>query len=249
MIAICAAMDRELAGLRRRLDSPERDDAGGHFIWRGTIDGHTVLLCRTGLGRRADSAVRALLDHHQPRLIVSAGLAGALDPDYLRGDLVLCESVLDGSDKAGPPEHSERHLLDRAVSEAARSLVPVRVGRSLTVEEVVATVEEKAELRRSTGADIVEMESYWLARLAREKGLAFLAARTVLDAAGDALPDIPGLVRPDGSLSPLRALTRPAALPSLLRLALAERMALANLTRFLAAIVAALERSPVGEPA
>lgn len=249
MIAVCAAMDRELAGIRRRLDSAEGDDSGELVVWRGQIEGKPVVLCRTGLGRRAEGALRALLERHLPRLIVSAGLAGALDPDYVRGELVLCETLLDGSRESGPPEHSNRELLDRAVAEAARAAVPVRVGRSLTVEDVAATVDAKAELRRTTGADIVEMESYWLARLARERGMPFLTARTVLDAANESLPEVPGLVRPDGSLNPLRAFARPAALPALLRLARAERAALANLTRFLAALVAALDKSPVGDPA
>jgi len=255
MIAICAAMDRELAALRRRLRSDgragERAGAGGYPVWRGLLAGRPVLLCRTGLGRRADSAARALLDEHEPWLLVSAGLAGALDPDYRRGDLVLCESVAANDDAGGRRAvvHSDRELLDRAVAEAARAAVPVRIGRALTVDDVVATAEEKSELRRSTGADIVEMESYWLGRLAREKGLPFLVARAVLDDAGDELPDVPGLVRPDGSLNAVRALARPGALPALLRLALAERRALANLSRFLTAFAGALEMPPVGKPA
>ncbi|MDP2673463.1 MAG: hypothetical protein Q8Q00_00980 [Dehalococcoidia bacterium] len=249
MIAIFAAMDAELAGLARRLSARERETIGGQRVVRGRCGGADVLVCRTGIGERVEGAMRAVLERYEASSVISAGVAGALDPDLRAGDLVLCEAVVFGPDPQAPAVLSDARLLEAAASAAARAGLRARRGRSLTVDGIVGDPAAKADLRRSTGADVVEMESYRAGRIAGEKGLPFLAARVVLDEAAHPLPELPGIVAPDGSTrmwTVLPYLVRhPQRLPLLLRLARCQRRAMEALGVFLEAFAGLAPALPV----
>jgi len=243
MIAVFVAMDPEMGALERRLAARENGSAGGHRVVRGRCGGTEVLLCRTGIGERARAVAAAVLDVVRPDAVLSTGVAGALDPGLRAGDVVLCETVVSGSGSRDQPVRSDAGLLEAAASAAAG--LRVRRGRSLTVDAIVGDPAAKAELRLATGADAVEMESYWVGLTAQERGLPFLAARAVLDAAADVLPELPGFVAPDGTRRTLALLpylvAHPQRLPLLLRLARSNRVALEAMGRFLVAIVGATE--------
>ncbi len=255
MIAVFAAMSRELAGLERRLAGCERAAAGECPLSLGYWCGKRVLLCRTGIGKRAEGVVRAVLEGHRPSLVLSVGVCGALDPKLSAGDLVLCQTVQAASsvDPHAVPVHSDEGLLSQALAAAEAGGIRVRVGQSLTVDRVIGEPAEKEALRESGGLDVVEMESYWVGMVARESGLPFLTVRVVLDEQGDTLPRLPGVVQPDGSERVWRALPHalkhPGQVPRLLSMAVSERRALGNLTRFLEAFVGAFKTLPVAEPA
>ena len=255
MIAVFAAMSRELAGFERRLSGRERAAAGECPLRLGYCGDKRVLLCRTGVGKRAEGALRAVLEGHRPWLVLSVGVCGALDPELRAGDLVLCESVraAPSVDPQAAPVRSGEGLLSQALAAAGAAGLRVRVGQSLTVERVAGDAAEKDALRESTGLDVVEMESYWVGMVARESGLPFLTARVVLDEQGDTVPALPGIVQPDGSTRLWRvlpyALKHPGQVPRILSMAVSERRALRNLTRFLEAFVGAFKTLPVAEPA
>ena len=255
MIAVLAAMSRELAGFERRLTGRERASAGVRPLRLGYWRGKRVLLCRTGMGKRAEGVLRAVLEDHRPLLVLSVGVCGALDPKLRAGDLVLCQTVQVASsgDHHAAPVHSDDGLLSQALAAAEAGGLRARVGQSLTVDRVVGEPAEKEALRESRGLDVVEMESYWVGMVARESGLPFLTVRVVLDEQSDTLPALLGVVQPDGSQRLWRALPyalkHPGQLPLILSMAVSERRALGNLTRFLEAFVGAFKTLLVAEPA
>ena len=243
MIAVFVAMESELASLARRLSGRERETIGGQGVVRGRCGGQPVLVCRTGIGERVEGGMRAVLERYKPSFVLSAGVAGALDPDLRAGGLVLCETVVSGPDPQAPAVLSDARLLEAAASAAARAGLRARRGRSLTVDGIVGDPAAKAELRLSTGADVVEMESHRVGLAAQERGLPFLAARAVLDEAADPLPELPGVVAPDGTERMWAVLpylvAHPQRLPLLLRLARSRRRALEALGLFLEAFAGA----------
>ena len=255
MIAVFVAMEPELAGLARRLSAREHETIGGRRVVRGRCGGADVLVCRTGIGERVEGAMRAVLERYEASSVLSAGVAGALDPDLRAGDLLLCETLVSGADPQALVVLSDAALLEAAASAAARAGLRVRRGRSLTVDRIAGDPAAKAELRLTTGADVVEMESHRAGRIATEKGLPFVAARAVLDEAGDPLPELPGLVAPDGSTRIWAVLpylaAHPQRLPLLLRLARCQRRALETLGLFLEAFAGLAPALPVagGRPA
>ena len=249
MIAVFVAMEPELAGLARRLSARKSETIAGQRAVRGRCAGADVLVCRTGIGERVESAMRAVLERHEASSVISAGVAGALDPDLRAGDLLLCETVVSGPDPQAPAVLSDARLLEAAASAAARAGLRARRGRSLTVDEIVGDPAAKAGLRLTTGAEIVEMESYRAGRIAGESGLPFLAARVVFDEAADPLPRLPGVVAPDGSTRVWAVLpyliAHPRRLPLLFRLARCKRRAMETMGLFLEAFAGLAPALPV----
>jgi adenosylhomocysteine nucleosidase len=94
--------------------------------------------------------------------------------------------------------------------------------RIVTVDRIVGTPGEKAELRAATGADAVDMESAAVEQVCRERGIEFVAVRAVSDTAESGLsPELVTLLS-GGAVSVPRALLalirRPSLLPEFLRL-------------------------------
>jgi adenosylhomocysteine nucleosidase len=76
----------------------------------------------------------------------------------------------------------------------------IRSGRLVTVDGIVRTAAEKAELRARTGADVVDMETCGVAALCSERSVKFLAIRVVSDdARRDLPPEVAALLTRSGS--------------------------------------------------
>ena len=231
MIAVFAALDGELASLRRQ--SP-RQFAELRRLGAATIrEGAGVLLVRTGMGRaRAQEAADAVLRDYPVASVLSIGFAGALSPSLEAGDVLLCERVLPW---LGPPDGSflpqdARTTIGEAVAtdagllglaeEVARAVrINYRRGQALTFPKVVAQPETKARLGRLSGAHAVEMESAWIGAAARAKGVPFLALRVITDPLSETVPPLP-LAAVSSSWRALAWLSpRPWHVPGTLRLA------------------------------
>ena len=142
-------------------------------------------------------------------MILSCGIAGALDRALKAGDLVL--SV------PSPSPSGE------GFSEALTAALPhAHLGPIIGQDHIAATVAEKAALHAATGALAVDMESHIAARVAARHGLPFAAIRTISDTASETLPPAALVgMNPDGSMAlgkVLLSLARdPAQLPALIR--------------------------------
>ena len=178
----------------------------------GILAGKRIAWVVGGAGCAAASRAAALLaDGHRPRHLVSAGFAGGLDPALPRGALVVPSRVL-------------------REGEAELATLPVRCpgatsgGAIVTVDAVVTTVAAKRALAAATGAALVNMETWAVARVAAAAGIPCVSLRVVSDAAVDELPaDIARLVAPQSALrragAALGAIGRkPAAATTLWRL-------------------------------
>lgn len=174
--------------------------------------------------------------------LISFGCAGALDPSLHPGDCLLPDSVITPDGTAA---------VDPAWRESLRRLLPYAHGGLLAgVDAPVCTVEDKARLRRDTGARAIDMESHPAALAARQHGLRFAALRVIVDPSRCRVPaSALAALGGDGTLS-IAALLRslgahPADLPALVRLAvdaLAARRSL-HAARALAGDAFALPRA------
>ena len=184
-----------------------------------------VELASCGVGPVATTAFCRRLDCRPPvpRTLVLLGYAGGLDPGLVPGDLVLADAVLNA--------RGER------VTCTPLNIPAVRVGPLLSVAEPLRTPGEKRAAAHS-GAIAVEMEAYPLGVWARTRGLPFVHARVVLDAADEPLPDLGDALGVAGEVDWRRlaqaVLIRPGLVAPLLQLARRARdvrPALAELAR------------------
>lgn len=155
-----------------------------------------VALRRSGMGGAlASEAARKLLGESPAlKLLAVSGFCGGLDESLALGDLVLAQAVAARRSASEPgasaaPLPADAARLTASQSALEKAGLRFRTGLLLTVAQPVLRAAEKLALGRATGAAAVDLESAAVARVAREKGIAFLALRAVSDAASDDLPE------------------------------------------------------------
>lgn len=184
--------------------------------WKG--DGFAYFAAGGSAARAAAAA--ADMAAKGAKLLISAGVAGALDPNARPGDLVLAASVIAPDGRSYAADESWRGKITAALGPGSRWQFPAILGSDAAILSVAA----KAELFSRTGAVAVDMESHGVARAAAEAGIPFLAMRAIADPADRAIPEaaLAGM-KPDGSIDPLavvfRLMPTPWKLPGLLCLA------------------------------
>ncbi len=177
----------------------------------------------TGIGQEnARAAVGKALALSIPKRVFTCGFAGALNPALALGDVVF--------------ETFEAALAAKLAASGAK---PVKFHCS---SRVAVTAAEKAELRRTTGADVVEMESEIIHALCRERGIPCATVRVISDTANEDLPlDFNRLAKPDLSLDygklALAIAKAPGKIPDLLRLQRHSKLAAQRLADLLARVL------------
>ena len=108
-----------------------------------------VWILITGIGpQNAETSVRQFLAKRLPKLVLTCGFAGGLNPELKSGDVVFI---------TGYPALEEK-LADTNAKHASFFSAP----------RIATTVAEKQQLRAETGADVVEMESGAILAVCRE---------------------------------------------------------------------------------
>lgn len=173
---IVFALPIEAGRFADRVDAVTTIEAAGLTVWHGSLRSHPIAWVVGGAGvAQATRACRLLIDGHRPRLVISAGFAGGLNPHLARGSLIRpCRALRPGDQPV---------VLQQSTADAAKSGHDI-----VTVDEVVHGVDAKHRLAEDTGADIVDMETWAVAREAGRAGLPCLGLRVVSDAAADSLP-------------------------------------------------------------
>ncbi|HEV2392491.1 MAG TPA: hypothetical protein VG146_09030 [Verrucomicrobiae bacterium] len=188
--------------------------------WPATKQGLRILLTGMG-GGNARKTVRAALTRARPKLVLSCGFAGGLNPKLPHGAVLFQTEGL--------------HELDEALEEAG-----AQRAKFVSQERVVITAEEKRALWQKTGADAVEMESDAIWAICRQLTIPCATVRVILDPARKSLPfDFNQIMtedkRLDGFKLALGILKSPVAIPGLLLLQSQSRRAARRLARVLEA--------------
>jgi adenosylhomocysteine nucleosidase len=198
-IAIICALEAEVRPLIKRREWRVRP-AGG--TGRSFESSDAVVVC-AGIGARAARrAAEAVIAAERPRVLVSAGFAGALTPGLKGGALVVPEVVVSGAE-------GSQFVVRRYEGLAADA------GGTLVSAQRVAGREGKAELAERFRAQAVDMEAATVAEVAREHGLGFLAIKAISDEFELRLPDLNRFVDAVGRFHTARFVLHAALRPSL----------------------------------
>jgi adenosylhomocysteine nucleosidase len=219
-LAIVAALEREVKPLVKSWRATEKEHDGRSFRF---FENREVVLVCGGIGavaaRRAAEAVIAIFD---PKVICSAGFAGALDPKLQVGDLVRPSTVINAGD-------------------GSRTVVGGGEG-VLVSFGAVASPAQKSKLRESYGAEAVDMEAATVARAAEVRGKQFTAVKAVSDEMDFEFPAMERFVDAEGKFSQGRfachAAIRPWLWPRVTRLARNSSRASRALCAYLGTITA-----------
>ena len=227
-ILVAVALPAELRAVARALAVTDRPSSM-------RVDSGNVVALAVGVGGDIAPAIIA----YQPRLVITAGFSGALDPWLRSGDVVLATRVCD---EAGEHVDAPDSLVDvtrRALEARGR----VAVGELVCARRVAATADDKRALARP-GRLAVDLESLSAARAARDHGVPWLAVRAIVDAMDVELPAFTRQVHASYLGPALRhALGGPRAMLELARLAIRAGIASRSLQRALHAIAPALSEA------
>jgi len=214
LLAFVAAERREFDGLLRRADRVTKLDWPLQFARIAWVNGEPIMLVANGPGPKlAGWAAENVRKHQELAGLVSTGFCGGLNPALGPCDIFVATEVV-----ALSPDC--KGVVSQPLAYARGS---VRTGKLLSIDRVVSTAAEKADLRQ-TGADAVEMEAAAVAEKAAEWNIPFYCIRVVTDTSAENFPlDFNRMRDADGRFSRMKilgaALRRPGAvLPELLKL-------------------------------
>jgi adenosylhomocysteine nucleosidase len=210
LLAFVAAERREFDGLLRKAERIMKLDWPLDFARMAWLKGAPAVLAANGPGPKlAARAAEVVRKHQELNGLVSTGFCGALSPALEPCDIFVATEILGVAHALSVPRsHScERH----------------KIGKLLSIDRVVSTAAEKADLRQ-TGADAVEMEAAAVSLSAAEWKIPFYCIRVVTDTSAESfLLDFNRMRDADGRFSRTRimaaALRHPGSvLPELLKL-------------------------------
>ncbi len=186
-----AALEREVWPLVKDWPRRETDFAGRGY--RFFEQEATAVVCG-GIGSEAARrATEAIIELYRPRLVISAGFAGGLDPALAVGDALRPRHVLNGADGS---------RTDSGSGEGVLISFPH-----------VAGPEQKAKLRRAYGAQAVDMEASAVAESAQAHNVKFMACKVISDTSSSSLAPFDRFVGHDGKFHVLRFLGYVAVRP------------------------------------
>jgi len=178
--------------------------AAGLVFHEGVVIGRRVAWCVAGAGSEAaQRATRLLIDGHRPRVIVSAGFAGSLAPALARGAIVYPNQAMNRADNlpievAATGQGTSASPLGSSAGSGDLTIV--------SVDQVVTTAAAKRDLAAASGASLVDMETYAVAKVSQAAGLACVSIRVISDDASQDLPkEIASLVQPQSGMRRLGA--------------------------------------------
>lgn len=240
MIAVFSALEDEIRDFKAGLSIRKTSSYQCCKMYEGQYRQRDCVLVLTGMGgEHARQVTQLIVSTYPVTALISTGFGGSLNRRTDIGDVLIYAGL---SDAGSPGEASVKRELksDSRLVEAASACkgkgFQTLVGRGLTLSDVCSLPSEKLRLGQKFVADMVDMESYSIAQAAAEKGLPFIAARSVFDSVEDDL-SLLNKITSGGKLSPGKACSHlavhPGDLRKLLRFSRNAVKARANLAKFL----------------
>ncbi len=191
MIALISATWDEITLLKRDVQVSD-EGANGELEYKiGELCGQPVVIAATGVGiRRARAGASFIIQKHKPKIIICAGLGGALSPDLKIEDIVLGESVIS----------LRKNEIKELYSDLPFSEIGYKKGALLTESRFIHKADEKRRLFESSGALSVDMETWGVAEAAAQSGIPVASVRSVSDESHENLPDMGAIYGNDGEV-------------------------------------------------
>lgn len=180
-IAVLAAMESELNTLKKEVEIVGRPfEFDGRPVYQARFDGRRLLLARTGATPEAARAIAQwLVGERKVSGVISIGTAGAVVDSLQIGDVVMAgTAVRDG--KSGIGSGWKLHQI--------RGCDVKPVNTITTVGSFVASSTERARLRETYHAEIVDMSAAEIAEACAAQQVPCVIIREISDRADEGAP-------------------------------------------------------------
>ncbi|MCP8967254.1 5'-methylthioadenosine/S-adenosylhomocysteine nucleosidase [Ectobacillus ponti] len=199
-IAVIGAMEEEVRILRNQLENAETETVAGSEFTKGTLNGHEVILLKSGIGKvNAAMATTILLERYRPEKVINTGSAGGFHHSLNVGDVVISTEVRhhDVDVTAFDYEYGQVPGMPAAFT-ADPELVALAekcMGGESDIQVVKGTIAtgdsfmndpQRVEFIRGKFADLyaVEMEAAAVAQVCHQYLVPFVIIRALSDIAG-----------------------------------------------------------------
>ncbi len=199
-IGIIGAMDEEIALYLEGMGNPETTVKAGITYYEGELEGKTVVLCKSGVGKvNASVCTQILIDQFKVDQVIFTGVAGAVHPELNIGDIVVSTDCVQHDIDVTPLgfEPGQIPFTDKWVWEADKKLqqlaidagqsisggVRVVSGRILSGDQFVADREKVQWFYQQFGAACTEMEGAAVGQVCSMNGIPFVVVRSMSDKA------------------------------------------------------------------
>lgn len=247
MIAILGALEQEIGDIKKDMSLIKVSSYKNRSIYSGQYAGQKCILALTGIGKnRAEETARFISMNYSLNALMSVGFGGALNERTGVGDVVVYSSLI-------CPDQKEELFCDAALlaatnNEPGNSNIHIFRGKGVTVPEVCSIPDDKKRIGEEFLADVTDMESYWIGKVARENGLPFLAVRTIFDTVGDDLSFLEQLTT-EGDITLSRAfsylISHPGQLPRISACSHKASLARKNIAIFVKRLIKVMDSRQV----
>ncbi len=203
-IGIIGAMEPEVAILRDTMTDVESISKAGFTFHTGQLEGHTVTLVQSGIGKVAAAiATTLLIDDYAPDCVINTGSAGGFDPRLNVGDVVISSEVRHhdvdvtafGYEMGQVPQMPAAFLAHPTLIKAAEQSV-AELGDCQTLTGLICTGDSfmcdpvRIENTRAQFPSMlaVEMEGAAIAQACHTLNTPFVVIRSLSDIAGKESP-------------------------------------------------------------
>lgn len=197
MIAILAAMNKELSSLLDSMDDVSTVSFASKIFHVGRLGGRFVVLAQSGIGKvNAAMTAAAVLSNYDCECLINTGVAGGLSPTR-PGDLILADRLVsfDADVTAIDPElvfgqiygeppffASDSRLVEKATDLLRQSGERFRVGTIASGDQFVTRLETLKNIRRIESNIVAcDMEAQAVAQVAHHFNVPFVLLRGVSD--------------------------------------------------------------------
>ncbi len=243
MIALFGAVRMELSSITKEMKVIRGTYYRGWRLLEGKFGCKNVLLMQTGMGKdRAKESAEYVLEQYHPTIVISLGFCGALVAGLEVGDLVVYRGLSNDNHPDSNRIHlSHPDLIATANGIMDEKLIHLLIVDSLSVNRLVSDPEEKERLGLIHRAQVVDMESYWIANIAARRKIPFLAVRVISDSMSERLPPFDHFLGRGGEMLWGKALQhfvlKPVDLMGLVQMYGQARLARESLTEFIRILV------------
>ncbi|NLK63056.1 MAG: 5'-methylthioadenosine/adenosylhomocysteine nucleosidase [Fusobacteria bacterium] len=200
LIGIIGAMQEEIIELKKQIKNIKENTMAGFVFYSGILNKKDIILVQSGIGK-VNSAIctTILIEQFNVTKIIFTGVAGGVNNDLNVGDIVISKDLIQhdvdatafGAKYGQIPRmnqlefKSDINLIELAKKSAKDIFTneKIVVGRILSGDQFVSSIEKIKWLRDKFNGDCVEMEGASVAHVATLFNIPFVVIRSISDKA------------------------------------------------------------------